>query len=463
METVMFGNERIPVTDRVEVLVAGAGTAGTFAGIASARMGAKTLIIEQYGAAGGSQTMALVTPVMPTGISGEPQSSALAVEVGKRLEQNHSAIDDGSWFDPLALKLILDDMIEDSGCDILYQTTLVGVIKESNHIKYAVVYNNDGIHAIEAEIFIDCTGDGHLSNMSGAHYMSGNDEGLNQAISLRFRMTNVDIPSFNQYLIDMGDKHTFRKSEDKNGQKFHAAAVYHVYKFPLTRIFEEAYAKGLMTLQDIKYFQCFSTPGKPLDLCFNCPSMESSTNTLDARHLSDKQREGRKAVRRITDFLIKNIPGFEEAYLCEIAPMLGIRDSRRITAEYILTGQDVLNHARFDDYIAVSNYPMDVHDAGYKEYGEKRYKDCDTKEHYYHVPLRSLIVKGLDNLFVAGRCIGADFLAQSTIRIQFTCRATGEAAGISAALAVKKEVCAKMIEGADVRNVMSNWGARFVE
>ena len=157
--------------------------------------------------------------------------------------------------------------------------------------------------------------------------------------------------------------------------------------------------------------------------------------------------------------LKERVPGFENAYVSEIAPMLGIRESRRVECEYMLTGHDVASYRKFDDYIAVSNYPVDIHDAGDDKL---RYAEVTVGEKYYHIPMRSLVAKGFPNLFAVGRCLGADFVAQSSVRIQSTCRATGEAAGIAAAMAVSRNVQARDIDGADVRKVMIEHGARFV-
>jgi flavin-dependent dehydrogenase len=137
MQTIPFDPGSIPVTGSYDVLVAGGGTAGAFAGISAARMGARTLIVEQYGAPGGSATMALVTPVMHSHITGDPQSSALADEARARMAGIGAAMDAGDadkgWFDPLALKFVLEQMIEGSGCEILYHTAVIGAVRFDVH------------------------------------------------------------------------------------------------------------------------------------------------------------------------------------------------------------------------------------------------------------------------------------------------------------------------------------------
>ncbi len=457
MNTVVFEPGSIPVSHSCDVLIVGGGTSGAIAGISSAREGANTLIVEQYGALGGSQTMALVTPIMSTCIDGDPLSSGISEEIRSRMVDlgaaNEDALQGKGWFDPLTLKYILERIADESGCHILYHTTLIGVLKEKDVITHAVVYNADGITAVSAKVFIDATADGTLSVMSGAGSQSGDKNGLNQAVSLRFMMAGVQTEAFANYLRSLGDNNV------RTYPIFHAASVYKDKRFVLEKVFMKAYEEGFLTLKDIKYFQCFSVPGKPDVLAFNCPELGAQKNILDAAFLSERQKEGKTAIFRIMTFLKRRIPGFEGAYLCEIAPMVGIRESRRIDTEYILTGADVARYARFDDYIATSNYPIDIHSGD----GEGlEFEESDRHDRYYHVPYRSLVVKGIHNLLVVGRCLGADFVAQSSVRVQNSCRSTGEAAGIGAAMAIAQGCAVNRIDGSDVRGVMEKGGAKFV-
>lgn len=454
MHAYRFEKDQVPVSQRCAVLVAGGGTAGAVAGISAARQGADTLIVEQYGALGGSQTMALVTPIMHTNIPGDPQSSAIAEEIYRAMQARGAASAAiKGYFDPLALKDVLEDMVTASGCRLLYHTTVIGTIKEGDRITHAVVFNQDGISAIEAALFIDATADGSLSLLAGASCDSGNEKGRNQAVSLRFIMEGVDSKAFEDYLVSIGEENQRRYP------LLHTASVKDNPRWKLEPVFRKAHDDGLLTEQDIKYFQCFSLPGRPGALAFNCPELGSRVNVLDPDYLTDRQVEGKRAVGRIAAFLRARVPGFAGAYVAEIAPMVGIRESRRIHCEYTLTGQDVASYAKFDDFIATSNYPIDIHDAGDDTL---QLAEVPMDARYYQIPMRSLVVRGLDNLFVVGRCIGTDFVAQSSARVQASCRATGEAAGIAAALAAKEDVPARAVGGARVRGIMTERGAQFV-
>ena len=444
----------IPVSDHCDVLVVGGGTAGASAGISAARMHANTLVIEQYGSLGGSQTHALVTPVMHTGIAGNPLSSAISEEIITRLRLMGGANDnDKGYFDTTALAVTLEDLLLESGCRLLYHTTVIGVMRIGRRVTHAVILNTDGVSAIEAKTFIDATADAALSLMAGANVIAGDVNGRNQAVSLRFIMENVDQDAFCDYLRSIGQNNT------RNYPSMHAASVEGSGRFKLEPVFHKAYEDGLLTEQDIRYFQVFSLPGRPRAVAFNCPELGARVNVLEPHYMTKCMTEGRKAIRRLVRFLRERVPGFAEAYVCEIADMLGVRESRRVVSERDLTVRDIAAYQKFEDGITTSNYPVDVHGGGDEGL---EYADVPTRERYYEVPFRALIAKDLDNLFVAGRCIGADFIAQSSVRVQASCRSTGEAAGIGAAIAASENLRACEVNGVRVRNIMLGRGAEFV-
>lgn len=461
MSCIEFNLSNIPVTGQYEVIVAGGGTAGAVAAASSAREGLKTLVIEQLGALGGTETFSLVTPMMPNGIEGNPSSSAISEEICDRMIQYGYGLDTGDkyprwyrgWFDPQILKVVLEDIAVEAGCEILYHTSVIGVIKEGSRIKYAVIHNKDGISAVEGKCFVDCTGDADVAYLAGVPTFSGNDEGMNQAVSLRFQMTNVNTEAVGHYLLKLG------ASQDRIDPFVRASGARGNKGLLLSKLLEEKFEEGVLTSEDVKYFQMMAIPGKPKDIAFNCPELGGQKNVIDAKYLSRKQIQGKKAVIRMVGFLKKHVPGFEDAYVCDIASLVGIRESRRIKAEYELTAEDIFEHRKFHDGIAISNYPVDVHGAGKgKSY---TYKDVDKSQRFYEVPYRSLVAAGIDNLVTAGRCIGADFIAQSSVRVQHTCRATGEAAGIAAALSVKNGIACREVNGQEIKKKMLERGAEF--
>ncbi|HOJ11013.1 MAG TPA: FAD-dependent oxidoreductase [Clostridiales bacterium] len=455
MEYISFDPQNVKVVGEYDLIIVGGGTAGAIAAISASQEGVNTLVIEQFGALGGSGTNGLVTPVMPSGVCGNPEYCSISKKIFNKMESYGFAIEDieeswhKDWFDPMMMKFVLEELCVEAGCNILYYTVLVDVIKEEEKIKYVIVKNKNGLSAYSAKCFIDCTGDGDLAYLSGVPMESGNHKGLNQAVSLRFQMTNIDLERFGLYLESIGQK------KDTRYPFLHTAAVTGG-KWPLYELFLEKFAEGYLGKTEITYFQAFSLPGKPRDLAFNCPELGQNKNVIDAWYMSRKQIEGKKSIMRLTAFLKKFVPGFEEAYLCDVAAMLGVRESRRIISDYYLKTEDLLSYKKFADGIAKSNYPVDIHgDEGAEGLV---YKDISDNEKYYEIPFRSLVPVKIENLVVAGRCMGADFIAQSSTRVQHTCRATGEAAGIAAVLFIKEGTIFRNIDGSKIRNIMVSRG-----
>lgn len=449
----------IPICYEYDVVVVGGGTAGAIAGIASAREGAKTLIVEQYGCLGGTQTMALVTPIMPEGMKNGNAESYISKEIRRRLTDKGYAFkkegSNSSWFDCEMLKFELEQMAIESNCDLLYNSSLVDVVCDNKKLESIIVVNKGGLEGIKAKQFIDCTGDGDLSVLAGAEFYNGDNTGKNQAVSLRFEIGNVDLNKFGEFLEKGGQKDAYTRPP-----------LLSTYKGGLCKAFdeilEEKCKEGYITKQDIKYIQLFSMPGKEGVLSFNCPELSDSYNSIDPVYMSKKLCEGKQSAVRLVECFKKFIPGFEKSAIIKFAPMLGVRDSRRIKTEYIMTIEDVLNYTKFDDAIAMSDYEIDVHGASVDALNGKSYnKTLKPEQQFFTIPYRSLVVKDFDNLLVAGRCAGFDFYVQSTVRVQHTCRYMGEAVGVGAAVASKNSLKAIDVNGALIRDIMKKNEADF--
>jgi len=442
-----------------DVVVCGAGTAGSIAAIAAANEGKKVAMIEQFGTAGGSATLSLVTPLMHTGIEGNPMCSYVSQKVNEKLVEYGGATGDGSVFDPQMLALVLEEFLLHENIKIFYHTFVCEVLTNGSSIRGIEVHNKSGRGLITGSIYIDATGDGDVSYLAKASFRSGDEEtGKNQPVSLRYMIGGIDIEKFWEYLNSL-KKPEQRQAYDPESN-FHAAVTVPNRDWPLYPVFMNAIAKGDLIEDDAVYWQVFGVPGRKDTLAFNCPEFFERTNGVDYEDLTFVQMQGKKAILRQLRFYKKYFPGFENAYISAIAPMVGIRESRRIDTDYVLTAEDVLSHRKFDDGIVQSNYPVDIHGRKLKLIESKSRQGSDEKP-YYEVPYRSLLVKGIDNLLVAGRCIGADFVAQSSLRVMPTCRAIGEACGIAAAMAIEKGVSPHQIDGALVRKRMIQLGAKF--
>ena len=365
----------------------------------------------------------------------------------------------GRAFAPTVLMVALEELCAEAGVQLLYHTFISDVLVENGTVKAIVAANKSGTVVIAGDIFIDCTGDGDVSVLAGAQYTKGNPEtGKNQPISLRYIVSGVDIPALGEF---------FKSEIERTGiaRDCSYTPPLSVYAAccgdgaTLSDIFKRAIAAGDLTVEDHLYWQMFNIPGRNDSIAFNNPEFFEDLDGTNPDTLTKTQVAGKKAIYRQLAFYKKYMKGFENAYIADIAAMVGIRESRNITTEYVLTGADLLSRKKFDDAFCQSNYPVDIH--GYTLEFVSRFKPAEDARPYYEIPYGSLVVKGFENLLVAGRCLGAEFLAQSSLRIQPCCRSAGEAAGIAAALALDAKIPAREVDGRKVRKIMEDRGAVY--
>jgi len=449
----------LPLFAEADIVICGGGTAGAFAAKAAADLGWRVLIVEQFGSLGGSATNGLVVPVMYNHIEGNPQCSYVSRLIQEELLAIGGVDAGGMHFDPLLLKIVLEKLCVEAGATMMLHTQLVDAIVRDGKLCEMVVVNKKGLGRIRGRCFIDATGDGDLSVRAGASYTKGHPEtGKNQAVSLRYLVGGINMDAFGAFLREMA------KQKNSTGIYYHdgrlAMACCTGDKWAFSDLFYEAIRNGDLTEDDKVYWQGFSVTGRRDTIAFNNPEFFHKTDGTDPDHLTAIQLIGKQIILRQLRFYRKYFPGFEQAYVSEIAPMVGVRESRNIVTEYVLTAEDLLKKRKFPDSICRSSYPVDVHGETLKYLKDKNPPAADGKP-WYEIPFRSLVVKGIDNLLVAGRCLGAEFLAQSSLRVQHSARASGEAAGIGAALSLTNGIPPRELDGSDVRDIMLSKGAVF--
>jgi hypothetical protein len=425
-----------------DVLVAGGGSAGVAAAVSAARSGAKTILIEKSTFLGGMATGALVTPMMKNALCIEGATPSLLTkgifaEVCDRLVKagGGARFKDGNpgWFNPEIYKIVLDDICTEAGVKLMFDNQIIGVYCNKPILEAAYILNKAGCFSISGKQFIDCSGDGDLIALSGAGYEEGS-AGARQAMSLRFMMSNVDLETFGKWLSENDKTDDSPVYKLDNGDILLSSAFTYERDWTLKPFFDDALKNGDLEKEDAAYFQIFSVPGSPGLMAFNCPRITPEDKTLNPLNNEDTSwvlTHGRQMIKRISNFTKKYLPGFKNAYLSQIAPHIGIRESRRLKGQYVLTAEDILNAKKFDDGIASSNWPIDIHPSKIGEKGQLRHP---PKGDFYDIPLRSLLPKEneVKNLIVAGRCLSATFEAQGSARIQPNCFAMGEAAGLLA-------------------------------
>ena len=409
-----------------DVIVCGGGTAGAIAAIAAGRLGAKTLVIEQFGSLGGTQSNGWVTPMMPNYLGTHKLSRGISLEVSDQQVALQPAGDfehGDTWYDPAMLPLVLDRLASGAGVTCLYNATLTSARVSEGKVQSVDVMARGGKLTLSAKAFLDATGDAELSALIGAELMGGNESGEHQPMTLRFSLGNCNLQALRESESDILRINTPDYVECGYGEAKSGA---------LGDRIQRAIQDGTLSEDDLGYFQFFSVNGRPGELALNAPRV-AGLDPLDPWQMSKAYQIGREKIFRIWQFCRRHIRGLENCYVSSIAPLMGIRESRRVVGEYVLTGEDHQNFAKFEDAIARNRYPVDIHlkvGLDYRKYPPGEWHD---------IPYRSLVVKGFSNMWVAGRCASADFVAQSAIRIQPVCRAMGEAAGVAAALAAHND------------------------
>ena len=447
---------QLPVAASADVLVCGGGTAGVVAAIAAARAGASVLVVEQMGLLGGTQSAAWVTPMMPNKILEESLTHGINDDIIQRAAQYDPPPTDKTgdllWFNPVTLALVLDDLLAESGANVLFGTWISDALLNGPTVRGIVVENKSGRQQIKARVVIDCTGDADVAFHAGVQTVSGSPEdGRNQPMSLRFAMAGVDQERAARFMADELGMDCYARPP-----LFEIGAG-EAKNTPLGPMILDAVAAKVLDQDDLGYLQFFSMLGRPGELAFNCPRI-AGLNAINPWDLTKAQQIGRQKIRRIANFFKMYVHGFENAYIGTIAPMIGIRESRRIVGDYTLTEDDFLNEARFTDSVARNSYPIDIHSTSSKTGLVMKHL---PRGHYHEIPYRCMLPAGFDGMLVAGRCLSASFAAQAAVRIQQNCRAMGEAAGVAAALAIRDNVSPRDIDVAELRCKLNAQGAQI--
>ena len=429
-----------------DVIVAGGGSAGVAAAVSATRAGAKTVLIEKNTFLGGMATGALVTPMMKNALDVKNSlTKGLFLEICERLVKagGGATFKDGNpgWFNPEIYKWVLDEICMEAGVKLMFDCQIVEALHATPLLEKIIFFNKEGFFSLRAKQFIDCTGDGDLISLSGVSHESGKDE-KRQAMSLRFMMSGIETKTLAKWLEENDKTNDSPVYYLDNGDILFTSAFTFERDWTLKPFFDEALKKGDLKREDASYFQMFSVPGSDGLIAFNCPRITPEDRSLDPLNNEDLSFvlvTGRQMIKRITDFCKKYLPGFKKSYICQIAPQVGVRESRRLLGQYVLTAEDVSGAKKFEDGIANSNWPIDIHPSKINEKGQLRHPPPND---YYQIPLRSLLPKEneIKNLIVAGRCLSATFEAQGSARIQANCWAMGEAAGVLAAKRLKVNI-----------------------
>ena len=390
-----------------DVLVAGGGPAGFCAAVATARSGAKTLLIEATGCLGGMASSGLVPGWCGFHDSEKLIHLGIAKELldGLRIYEGKAPSDDIKdlgCVDPEGIKLVMDEIAMKSGVDTLFFTTLAGVDSgKGGIVKAALIANKDGIFAVKAKLFIDTTGDADLCHFAGAKTLKGDKDGDMQPVTLCMVMGGVSTegaaPDFRKLMIDDPE-------------------------FP--------------RIKDDFFWPGFRINGGHL----------WGVDGSDVKSVSKAMIEGRMMTREFRDAFRKRLPNGKKAELIQTASLLGVRETRRIVGEYTLSVDDYWAKRRFKDEISHNSFFIDIHPSwadrqretrGEWNWEKEKRDSMYGKGEFQGIPYRCLLPQGLKNVIDAGRSVSSDRESQSAIRVMPPCMSMGQAAGTAAALLLK--------------------------
>ncbi len=434
----------LPVFATVDVLVCGGGSAGIAAAETAARKGNKVLLIEKYGFLGGAAVAGLSGTICGLFLASDSQRQPEQVVYGfadkfYRAMQSRNGITSPQIYgktwtvthDPQNWRETGENLVLEGGAKILYHTDIIGVIKDGETFKGVVVNTKSGLAAIHAGMLIDATGDADLIYRSGLEYTMG-DKGRIQNPTMIFRINGVDVERFL----------AFWGSDTISQQN-------------TIDLLHKAEADGLALPR--KKIWIFDTP-RPDQLLVNATRIVGldgrDLNVTNPEDHSEAEICGRMQVREYARFLKEYIPGCENSYVNDTGVEVGVRQTRSIAGVERLTNEDVLGRRKRSDGIARSPWPIELH------YGEKPKVEW-LLDDYYEVPYGALVPETGENIIVAGRCLAAEHEAMASARVTAQCFQYGQAAALAADLALKSQTPLREIDGAEIRSLMNEDGARL--
>jgi hypothetical protein len=422
----------IPVDESFDVLVAGGGPAGSAAAVSAARLGAKVLLVEATGCLGGMGTSGLVSTFGPVADGKRMLVGGFMRELVETMHQRgslgphvvpeflYSQLNRWVPFKPEELKRILDEKVQEAGVDLRFFTRLIDAEAKDGRIEGAVISNIEGYQFIRAKTFVDATGDATLSHLAGADckvILRDIDTVAPSTLCSLYAGMNWDDPAFGDDWRGIDKVKALSKKQ-----------------------LQQAIADGHFSQAD-RFMPGMNKIGK------HSAQLNGghifNLNGLSSRSLSDGMMFGRKLAVEYLEFFRKYVPGCEELELLTTAPVMGVRDTRRIVGEFELTIEDFKSARQFPDQVAVYNRPTDVHPT---DTSEKEYQRFLHDFEGFHglgegdclgVPYGILVPKGWDNLWVAGRCHSSDTKVHGSIRAQSAAYMMGQAAATAAVQSIR--------------------------
>ncbi len=428
MQTVSYSRQ-LEVRGSYDVLVAGSGPAGICAAVAAAREGARVALIERYGVVGGNLTTGYVGPIL--GMVGKGTMRDEIVEL-LGVPENDMIGQTGRAHDFERAKMLLAQFVNHPNIDVYLQTTVTDVIKQGSAVVGVVVTAGEGQFVLQGAVTVDATGDGLVSYLAGATTEKGREDGLMQPVTLEFTISGVDE---SKGVICIGDVDNVKLG----GERFldYCKRLAEAGELP-----ERLAAVRLHPVVYPGYRQVNTT----------------QVNGVDMTHVEEifkADLELREQIYTLLDFFHKHLPGYENCHVISSGTTTGVRETRRVIGDYVITAEEMAAGCRFEDVIVHrAEFIVDIHNPAGSGQAEAHIQYCDP----YDLPYRCFTPKGVENLYTAGRCISGTHRAHASYRVMSICMAMGEAVGTAAAMCAEQGVTPRQLDVKQLQKRLTDKG-----
>ena len=424
MKQVRYHLDReVPILHEADVVVAGGGPGGLGAAVMAAREGARTLLIERYGFLGGMAAAGEVSPFMDNHVRGESLDQPVYQEWVERMKRYWPREGRERAISKDCAMLAAEDLCMEAGVRLLYHHSVADVLREGRRIETLILLSKSGYTAAKGVQYVDCTGDADLAALAGCQFEMGGPTGPCQAMSVCFKLCNVDRAQFPDYE-------------------------------PLARIYQAAQARGEIDCP--RDFVLFFSWLRDDVVHFNTTRIIHK-NATDGAELSEAEIEGRRQVRQFLEFFRRHVPGCARAQLHSLAHQIGVRESRRVRGLDYLTREAFTQARKCPDAIARVHYMIDIHNPD----GSGTEIVRLPPDEWYEIPYGCVVARDADNLTIGGRPISVDHAIHASMRIMPVCCSVGSAAGLAAALAAARGCRPADLGGTEVRRRLIERGANL--
>jgi hypothetical protein len=426
---------QVPQLLQTDVIVVGGGTTGPLAAIAAARQGARVVLIERFGSLGGNLTLGLNTKPSGALIGGLPlEIWNLARSLGGAGEDYMAVVKTGgvkiaSPCDPETMKMLLTRLCAEAGVQILFETVVSAPLMEGDTAKGVIIEGKNGRQFIAGQVVIDCSADADVAVRAGAPFVmgAGGTDQTMQPVSMYFTMDRVDLRRLADWARTTDDVPARAIPDSDEGLD------YGLWLTGFNKSLRQFQADTGIQLQR-ENITLKTADGR---MYVNATRV-MGVDVFSPVAFTNAVLECYRQIEGVARFLRERVPGFEQARIEQIAPVLGVRETRHVVGEYTITGRDTVEGTHFEDSIAADASALDIHDP--------KGADVDFQGlRPYEIPYRSLLPKGVEQILVAGRCISADHGAHARTRNMPACMATGQAAGVAAAVAIERGTTVRQV------------------